>query len=313
MLKLQPAPAKETQPDPFWNNTNSQCSPLAILQAANLYVYTMNNPIRWIDPSGLMALDPTTQALKDRFIATEYGGRVNASEYALAQGAFVTNLNGGGINISHNGTSQNFNLNNGMISVTALNSIFGWNAGFALNAYSERMELHAGTFQYAHYTRFLSENNSLLAHALRYHPLSGTMPGFPDGSEWGTYIDSRIYEDGIRRFWYSTNRYYTHGVRYALMCNAPSVRPASHIARTHTHPIQPNGSMRLGEGQNWPTVGDGNIASKSSINGNARPMYVVTPSRHVLRVCPSIPLNTHSPEGNLLPRNSPYVTIMFTF
>ena len=32
-----------------------QDSPIAMLQAANLYVFTMNNPIRWIDPSGLSA------------------------------------------------------------------------------------------------------------------------------------------------------------------------------------------------------------------------------------------------------------------
>ena len=29
---------------------------LAIMQAANLYVYTMNNPVRWVDPSGKVAI-----------------------------------------------------------------------------------------------------------------------------------------------------------------------------------------------------------------------------------------------------------------
>ena len=58
-----------TQPDPFWNTGNMQfgSSPVtmghgvmrpdawAIMQAANLFVYCMNNPVYWIDPSGLRA------------------------------------------------------------------------------------------------------------------------------------------------------------------------------------------------------------------------------------------------------------------
>jgi RHS repeat-associated protein len=48
-----PNTGRFTQADPFWNNENQQDSPLAILQAANLYVYTVNNPVKWRDPSGL--------------------------------------------------------------------------------------------------------------------------------------------------------------------------------------------------------------------------------------------------------------------
>jgi len=43
-----------TQPDPYWNIHNMQSSTNAILQAGNLYVYTINNPVRWIDPTGLV-------------------------------------------------------------------------------------------------------------------------------------------------------------------------------------------------------------------------------------------------------------------
>jgi len=66
-MNLFPGKAKKTQPDPFWNNTNSQCSPLAILQAANLYVYTMNNPVRWNDPNGLFIGDALREAA-DRLV-----------------------------------------------------------------------------------------------------------------------------------------------------------------------------------------------------------------------------------------------------
>jgi len=50
-----PRTGRFTQADTFWGIHNMQRSPLAILQAANLYVYTMNNPIRWVDPWGLAA------------------------------------------------------------------------------------------------------------------------------------------------------------------------------------------------------------------------------------------------------------------
>ena len=52
---LNPRTGRWTQPDPFWNIGNMQSSNLAILQSANLFVYVMNNPMRFIDPTGLFA------------------------------------------------------------------------------------------------------------------------------------------------------------------------------------------------------------------------------------------------------------------
>jgi len=42
-----------TQPDPYWGVHNMRDCIWSITQAANLYVYTMNNPVTFIDPLGL--------------------------------------------------------------------------------------------------------------------------------------------------------------------------------------------------------------------------------------------------------------------
>ena len=50
--------------DPYWTIFNMQSSTEAILQAGNLFVFVMNNPVKWIDPTGLSA-EGTRQAFRD--------------------------------------------------------------------------------------------------------------------------------------------------------------------------------------------------------------------------------------------------------
>ena len=52
-----PATGRFTQPDPFWNVNNMQEGVKAVLQAGNLFIFVMNNPIRFIDPTGLWGRD----------------------------------------------------------------------------------------------------------------------------------------------------------------------------------------------------------------------------------------------------------------
>jgi len=49
---FNPRTGRFTQQDPFWGIHNMQEDPLAIMQASNLFVFAINNPIRWLDPTG---------------------------------------------------------------------------------------------------------------------------------------------------------------------------------------------------------------------------------------------------------------------
>jgi len=49
---FNPRLGRFTQPDPFWNIRNMQRSTAAITQAGNLFMYTMHNPVMWVDPTG---------------------------------------------------------------------------------------------------------------------------------------------------------------------------------------------------------------------------------------------------------------------
>ena len=56
--RLNPRTGRWLSPDPFWNIRNMQRSTAAITQAGNLFMYTMHNPVRWTDPTGLFAMPP---------------------------------------------------------------------------------------------------------------------------------------------------------------------------------------------------------------------------------------------------------------
>jgi len=256
----------------------------------------MNNPIRWIDPSGLMALDPTTQALLDRFIATEYGGRVNASEYALAQGATVTNLNGGGINISYNGTSQNFNLSNGMIPVTALNSIFGWNAGFAIQAYSERQEIISGSMHIAAYTPFLTLNNAALAWRMIYHPLSGPSTRFPRGMEYASWL----YRTPQGLYIFGSP---VHSITSGGAVGIPNQREGVNtpVGLIHSHPW-PDPTNGWGE---YFSNRDGIYTANRGYLG-----FLVTSNGDVRKLCTTFPRVSGNGHG-AIPNDSAYVSLIF--
>ena len=54
---LDPSIGRFITADPFWNIGNMQGSLAAMRQSSNLFVYVMNNPIRFVDPLGLWGKD----------------------------------------------------------------------------------------------------------------------------------------------------------------------------------------------------------------------------------------------------------------
>jgi len=55
---FSPRLGRWTQPDPYWGIHNFQNCPASIFQSANLFLYTMHNPVMWVDPTGLLAFFP---------------------------------------------------------------------------------------------------------------------------------------------------------------------------------------------------------------------------------------------------------------
>ena len=51
-----PRTGRFTQPDPHWNIHNMQSDAASIIQSGNLYMYTMHNPVMWVDPNGTFVI-----------------------------------------------------------------------------------------------------------------------------------------------------------------------------------------------------------------------------------------------------------------
>jgi len=62
---FSPRLGRWTQPDPFWGLHNMQNCVLSIMQAGNLYMYTIHNPVRFIDPSGLQLVLSNNEAERE--------------------------------------------------------------------------------------------------------------------------------------------------------------------------------------------------------------------------------------------------------
>ena len=59
MRYYDPSIGRFVSADPYWNTRNMQRNIVAMLQSANLYVYALNNPLRFADPKGLHVIQHT--------------------------------------------------------------------------------------------------------------------------------------------------------------------------------------------------------------------------------------------------------------
>ncbi|MCL2284975.1 MAG: polymorphic toxin type 44 domain-containing protein, partial [Firmicutes bacterium] len=148
---MNPRLGRWTQPDPFFHMRFGQArmmgSPNAIAQAGNLFLFTMNNPVRWIDPSGLFAVtagtpgipwaprgstSTTTAATTQTPSAVNPGYRVNFVDYLRAMGATVQHIspsNGQArVSVTVNGATTRWLLNSGYMLDTAINARFGFDS-----------------------------------------------------------------------------------------------------------------------------------------------------------------------------------------
>ena len=87
---FNPRLGRWNRPDPFFhamNGTLQSC----VLQAGNLFAYTMNNPVMWVDPTGLAS--SRTEVML-RFIIEKHGGNVHFTTDAHGGSAVTANLFG---------------------------------------------------------------------------------------------------------------------------------------------------------------------------------------------------------------------------
>jgi hypothetical protein len=130
------------------------------------------------------------------------------------------------------------------------------------------------------YDRFLTERGAIYAWARIYHPLSGPdrANGFPDGSEWATWIYRDPDTSQSRRYMFGEEpEISSRG--YDWVAPPPRNLQFESIAWIHTHP-RPWGS------ENFSTA-DRQVTEEHNVPG-----FLVTPRGQVRRMSPEPPFWT---------------------
>ena len=108
---MNPRTGRFITADPYWGVHNMQACVLSMRQAGNLFVFGLNNPLMFRDPTGLYV--------------------VNFIDYLRAMGATVNHIdpNSAGqarVTVTYNGTTSNWILNSGYMDNRSINAHFGW-------------------------------------------------------------------------------------------------------------------------------------------------------------------------------------------
>ena len=281
---FNPRTGRFTQPDAFWGIHNMQGSTAAILQSGNLYVYTINNPIMWSDPSG------------EFIVSVVIGGAMaaaNAAANIVANTIFNSNSNSS--DSSSSGSSgSSFNSGGSSTVTQTVNQVtdsivrsVSVLVRHAIPIAAEHHAIRSGVDMFhGQPHEFRSKRNAILAWSLRYHPLSGPDDRFTQGREFGAWL-----------FRNSNNRYHfdvtIRGADRSVGIPAPRFkRDSEAIAWIHTHPNATNRQLRAaGE---FFSGGDGNVSARFGFPG-----FVVTPSGVVRRIDPHFQYGSHGAFGRI--------------
>ena len=251
-----------------------QSSTGAMLQSANLFVFVMNNPIRFIDPTGFAAVDVIL-----RYIVERNEGTVTTTQretFGISWGLESVTATIG--ETSHTFNRDQFRIVNSraVVSSQLLMDTFGLTQAQATH--------HA-------YDRFGSKEDALLAWGLMFHPRSGPTSVFPNGSEFGAWI----YRDSSGRYMFGSDQP-DRGETFVNFGAPNSSFTAVGIIHTHPRP-------GVGFDVERFSFQDGRAARQIEA-----PVFLVTPAGHLRRLDPSW---AHQDGDGVISNRSRHVTTLF--
>ena len=246
--------------NPFWNVGNMQDSPAAIMQASNLYLYTMHNPVMWQDPSGMNAtlvrdvLNSMPSNAAPNTPAAARAAEERIAAVVAAQAAYRAQSSGSPSSSPSGSYSTGLNMSSSVFYDIVERQVVASSGGMShwTDDVTRRSE------------EFLSKQNAILAWSLIFHPRSRDR-------EYGAWIYRNT--DGS----YQIRRTYTGGATEVYISQP---RRGNEVAWIHTHPHAPNAEFFSG--------GDGNFSARHGYPG-----FLVAPSGTISRIDPSFPYGSH--------------------
>jgi len=265
----------------------------------NWYTYCRNDPVNFIDPSGLSEVDIDVLV---EYIVERQGGSLtySVSSQRLPWWTMLITPSWGvpryidttEVTITMNGITNTYIVGDSIRNVRFNES--GNNQWIMSSSrLMEDFDLDIECAHHGQYDPFNSKETALLAWALLFHPFSGPTENFPRGSEHA----SLIYRDdyGMYMFGFPSSRRSAFSVRLP----SPNRNLPYPIGANHTHPHDPLDFLGAG---NRFSRGDGRVAVDEGF-----PVYLTAPNGSLLRLDPSWPYQ----EGNsIIFNNNPYVTIL---
>ena len=273
---FNPRRGRWTQPDPFFHMRFGQARMMgsrnAIAQAGNLFAFTMNNPVRWIDPTGLSA---------------QFG----PNEHIIIPGGLLYNM----LRESGQLPTQSQNQPTAIPTSPGFNQIGQPPPPRVPVAPPVSLTGSPGQTTFTHEDRFDSLHDVVLAFALTYHPQS-----------YGTSFYSWIQRDrSTGAYMFSPSGNATTFQRHQDRCQI-----SPRIGFIHTHPqssdwwandAREQFTGRYADSRGLLTLGDGHFINPRRIYG-----FLVTPSGVVRQLCYTW---SYTGAQGWIPNDSPYVTV----